>query len=125
MASLAKNRDDGPGTPITPTPLSARDKMKFKITLGGGNGGDACAPPRPPPQRGERSASDPSLPVAVSLNGKGISSPILNVEATANLSPVKNRKAGKPIMVEPMPPVMSGAEMYKRAAPRRVSLSTG
>ncbi|KAJ7690652.1 hypothetical protein B0H17DRAFT_1064302 [Mycena rosella] len=42
-----------------------------------------------------RSASAPSVA------GKGISSPILNHAATMDMSPVKNRAAGKPIPVEP------------------------
>ncbi|KAJ8473220.1 hypothetical protein ONZ45_g16377 [Pleurotus djamor] len=35
-----------------------------------------------------------------SVAGKGISNPVLNNEATLNMSPVKNRAAGKPIPVE-------------------------
>lgn len=36
------------------------------------------------------------------VNGRTISSPILNIEATANMSPVKRRNQGKPIRVEPV-----------------------
>ncbi|KAF9528517.1 hypothetical protein CPB83DRAFT_929834 [Crepidotus variabilis] len=44
------------------------------------------------------------------VGGKGISAPILNHAATLQLSPVKNRDAGLPIVVEPRVP-LSGASV--------------
>ncbi|KAJ3733768.1 hypothetical protein DFJ43DRAFT_994552 [Lentinula guzmanii] len=70
-------------------------------------------PPTPPsPQR----TRIPSLPNAtgqrtgrnvpsITVAGKEISAPILNHAATLDMSPVKNRAAGKPIPVEPVVPL--------------------
>ncbi|KAF8638003.1 hypothetical protein AX16_010635 [Volvariella volvacea WC 439] len=51
------------------------------------------SPPRSPPS--------PSPRLVPTVNGKQISSPILNHAATLEMSPVKNRAAGQPIPVEP------------------------
>ncbi|CAL1708316.1 unnamed protein product [Somion occarium] len=113
--ATGRMRDEQHSTPVTPTGTKGKGKTK---------GGVPPSPGRLTPSslngsgRIERSASDPPLPV--SFNGKEISAPIPNTEATANLSPVKNRNAGRPIPVMPMP-----SDIYKNAAPRRVSLSTG
>ncbi|KAI6157402.1 hypothetical protein BKA82DRAFT_1000603 [Pisolithus tinctorius] len=45
-----------------------------------------------------RSTSTPPPPT---VNGKAISGPVVNQEATLSMSPVKNRGTGKPISIEP------------------------
>ncbi|KAF5388857.1 hypothetical protein D9757_005647 [Collybiopsis confluens] len=55
--------------------------------------------PNTPSHRNGRNVS------GVTVAGKGISAPILNHAATLDLSPVKNRAAGKPIPVQPIVPL--------------------
>ncbi|KAJ7287766.1 hypothetical protein C8J57DRAFT_1284865 [Mycena rebaudengoi] len=75
---------------------------KISIVPVSGKGKSPPSPRRPIPATptggsmwNSRSASAPSVA------GRGISAPILNHAATMEMSPVKNRAAGKPIPVEP------------------------
>ncbi|KAJ3824642.1 hypothetical protein EV361DRAFT_949479 [Lentinula raphanica] len=70
-------------------------------------------PPTPPSPQRNRVPSLPNatgtrtgrnLPI-ITVAGKEISEPILNPAATMDLSPVKNRAAGKPIPVQPVVPL--------------------
>ncbi|KAK0454720.1 hypothetical protein EV421DRAFT_439534 [Armillaria borealis] len=53
--------------------------------------------PIPPPPGDSKTGRNPP----VRINGKEISSPILNSAATFEMSPVKNRATGKPILIQP------------------------
>lgn len=84
-----------PSTPTGSMPPTPREPGKGWKAFGGNSGaGRANIPPSP-----RRPAPVP--PGHGKLAGKEISGPVLNQEATMNLSPVKNRAAGRPIPVEP------------------------
>ncbi|KAK0461020.1 uncharacterized protein EV420DRAFT_1267394 [Desarmillaria tabescens] len=53
--------------------------------------------PIPPPPGDSKTGRNPP----VRINGKEISGPILNSVATLEMSPVKNRATGKPILIQP------------------------
>ncbi|KAK0212594.1 hypothetical protein DFS33DRAFT_1370164 [Desarmillaria ectypa] len=61
--------------------------------------GKRGAPSRPIPLPPGDSKTGRSPPVRI--NGKEISGPILNTAATLEMSPVKNRATGKPILIQP------------------------
>ncbi|KAI0074739.1 hypothetical protein K474DRAFT_1709623 [Panus rudis PR-1116 ss-1] len=116
--------------PATPTALKAKAFLKGKTSnvSGGVNGTGVNGVGVNGNANGTRSVSE-KQGTGVSLKGKEISSPVLNAEATANLSPIKHRNAGQPILVSSPPPPPSAhyvpSELFKNAPPKRVSLNTG
>ncbi|KAJ3857527.1 hypothetical protein EV368DRAFT_29884 [Lentinula lateritia] len=100
--SQSENSNQGSSAKSSPTSPSSRSSTRE-------------TPPTPPsPQR----IRIPSLPnttgkhtgrnvSGITVAGKEISAPILNHAATMDMSPVKNRAAGKPIAVSPVVPLHS------------------
>ncbi|VDB91641.1 unnamed protein product [Peniophora sp. CBMAI 1063] len=76
----------------SPTPSSSTggDSGYFAV-----NGKDRDAPPSTP-----ITVTAPATPIKVRMHGKEISGPVPNDAATMNLTPVKKRAEGKPILVE-------------------------
>ncbi|KAI0058032.1 hypothetical protein BV25DRAFT_1902420 [Artomyces pyxidatus] len=86
-----------PRSPVSPSIRKASTESGYASQLE--KEPEAAKPERlPPPAR-----PVPSTPKGPRVGGREIGEPVLNTEATLNLSPVKSRAAGKPIRVDPPP----------------------
>ncbi|KAH8079402.1 hypothetical protein BXZ70DRAFT_960721 [Cristinia sonorae] len=127
-------RDSPSPSPSSPIEFREPPRISMDPTFGRYSRDVPREAPRVPatlkkPPMPTRNFSEP-----VGVRGKEISAPTLNKELTQNLSPIKNRALGKPILIKPQhsstpqsqSPVQEGipADIY-REGPRRVSLNTG
>ncbi|KAK7472964.1 hypothetical protein VKT23_001068 [Stygiomarasmius scandens] len=90
---------------VPASPVSSNDEAQSMLAIPQNNSSTTHRSPSP-------SRPVPALPhdrnrnvSAPTVGGKEISAPILNHAATLEMSPVKNRAAGKPIPVEPQLPL--------------------